>query len=174
MTLTIIVAADEQNAIGKGNALLWHLPADLKHFKERTLGHPILMGSRTFFSFPRRPLPGRQNIVLSSQEAARFGEGVCVCPSLEEALRLCADEEEVFVIGGASVYKQALPLADRIDLTRVHHRFPDADTFFPELNPDEWEEEVPLRQERAADEKDKYACTVHVYIKKLSVHLRNF
>ncbi|MBS7563559.1 dihydrofolate reductase [Mucilaginibacter sp. Bleaf8] len=136
MTVSIIVATGENNAIGKNNQLLWHLPADLKFFKETTAGHTIIMGRKTFDSIGK-PLPKRRNIIVTRQPIKI--EGCEVVNSLEMGLALCQNDEEVFIGGGAEIYQQALPLTNRIYLTIVHKEF-DADTFFPELNPDEWQE----------------------------------
>ncbi|MBE7176626.1 MAG: dihydrofolate reductase [Mucilaginibacter polytrichastri] len=134
--ISLIVAAARNNAIGKDNRLLWHLPADLQHFKKITSGHTIIMGRRTFDSIGK-PLPNRRNIIITrSLHGILGGE---ISSSLPAALSMCADEQEVFVIGGGEIYREALPLADRIYLTRVEAE-PEADVFFPELNPDEWQE----------------------------------
>ena len=135
--LSLIVAASRNGVIGAGNKLPWHLPADLKRFKQLTMGHPILMGRKTFESIGK-PLPGRTNIVITRQEGFQAC-GATVAHSLEEALQICEGQEEVFVIGGAEIYKQALPLADRIYLTRVDADF-EGDTFLPALDPARWKE----------------------------------
>jgi dihydrofolate reductase len=136
MITSIIVAIAKNNAIGKDNKLLWHLPNDLKHFKDVTTGHTVIMGRKTFESVGK-PLPKRRNIVVTRQAISI--EGCEVVASIEEALALCADEEEVFIVGGAEIYKQSIPLTDRIYLTKVDQDF-DGDTFFPELNATEWKE----------------------------------
>ena len=135
--LSLIVAADENNLIGASNRLPWHLPADLKHFKRTTMGKPIVMGRKTLESIGRA-LPGRRNIVLTRQ--AGFTAPDCeIARSLEEALLLAGNAEEIMIIGGAELFAQTLPRAQRIYLTRVHSRF-EGDTYFPELRPDEWRE----------------------------------
>ncbi|RZL54772.1 MAG: dihydrofolate reductase, partial [Pedobacter sp.] len=113
--VSIVVAVSENNAIGKDNQLLWHLPADLKHFKEITTGHPIIMGRKTYDSIGR-PLPNRRNIVITRTTNLSI-ENVEVVNTLEEAISLCKDEKEIFIIGGAEIYKHALPLTNRIYLT---------------------------------------------------------
>ena len=127
MTVSLIVAASQNGVIGKNNRLPWKLPADLKRFKQLTMGHPVIMGRKTFESIGK-PLPGRTNIVVTHQ-AGFQACGALAAHSLEEALRLCENTEEVSVIGGASIYEQALPLADRIYLTLIHQDF-EGDTTF--------------------------------------------
>ena len=161
--ISIIVAADENNAIGKNKQMLWHLPYDLKNFKELTTGHAVIMGRRTFESLPSGALPNRKNVVLTSVPEA-IVDNVFACSSLEEAIALCSKEEEIFMIGGALVYKQALPMTDTLHFTRVHHVFEDADTFFPEINYDEWNE--VSKKEHPADSKHEHPYTMYVYKKK--------
>lgn len=152
--LSLVVAVSENNAIGKNNQLLWHLPADLKHFKQITSGHTIIMGRKTYDSIGK-PLPNRRNIVITRQQNLQI-EGVEVVGSLEEAVALCANENEVFVIGGAEIYKTALPLAQKIYLTTVHQSF-EADAFFPEINPNEWTETE--KESHSPDEKNAFSYT---------------
>ncbi len=156
MTLSIIVAHDRAGGIGKENALPWHLPADLKHFKETTYGHPILMGRKTFEAIGR-PLPGRKNLVLSRRPTQNLPESVAQFTSLEAALAYTeqAHTKELFIIGGGEIYRLALPLADRIYLTLVDTQS-DADTFFPPVDPLEWR--TVARWEHPADEKNQYPC----------------
>lgn len=154
--ISIVVAIAENGAIGYKNDLLWHLPADLKRFKEMTTGHSIIMGSRTFCSLPKGALPNRRNIVLSRTQQDFPGAEWAASP--EVALELVGEEAEAFVIGGAQVYEQMLPYTDKIYLTRVHADFPEADTFFPELDMSEWVE--LSRTEYPADEKNRYATTL--------------
>src|ERR1700761_4152213 len=136
MTVSIVVAISENHAIGKDNKLLWYLPRDLKHFKEITSGHTVIMGRKTYDSVGK-PLPNRRNIIITRQQIEIAG---CeVVNSVEHALALCKDEAEVFIVGGAEIYKQAMHLTDRIYLTIVHKTF-DADTFFPEIDYEEWHE----------------------------------
>ena len=145
--LAIISAMDRNGLIGAGNTLPWNLPADLAHFKKLTLGHPVIMGSNTWNSLPKKPLPGRQNIVLSRTMAKDMPE--CdVARSLDEALSM-AKGERVFIIGGASVYQEALPRTDVLYLTRIDGEF-EGDTHFPKLDEDAWQE-----TEHEAHEKDE-------------------
>jgi dihydrofolate reductase len=134
--LSIIVAIAENNAIGKNNDLLWHIPADLKRFKRITSGHPVIMGKRTWESLPRRPLPNRRNIVITDNPGEQI-PGCEMAYSIDEAIGLCNAEEENFIIGGASVYTQFLPHADRLYLTLVKKSF-DADVFFPAIDLSQW------------------------------------
>lgn len=152
MTLSIIVAVASDGAIGRANDLLWHLPADLKRFKELTTGHTILMGRKTFESLPRGPLPNRRNIIISRSLPAQ--PGAEVYPTIQQALEACASDEEVFIIGGGEIYRQLLPNTEQIYLTRVQASFPDAEVFFPELDPIEWIEEV--REVYPRDERNEY------------------
>ncbi|MCD7972311.1 MAG: dihydrofolate reductase [Candidatus Azobacteroides sp.] len=161
--ISIIVAVDENNAIGKNKQLLWHLPYDLKNFKKITSGHAIIMGRRTFESLPAGALPNRKNVVLTGVPEAII-DNVFACTSIKEALTLCEKEEEVFMIGGALVYRQALPMADTLYLTRVHHIFPDADTFFPEIDFSQWQEVE--KEEHRADESHAYDYTIYKYVRK--------
>lgn len=138
---TIIAAIDQEKAIGKNGEIPWHIPEDLKHFKEKTTGHPVIMGRKTFESLPvdYRPLPERTNIVLTRSDMDK--EGVEIAKSFQKAYRIARDHgEEAFIIGGASVYEQALPQANRMILTEVKKEV-DGDTFFPEFDREEWNEE---------------------------------
>ena len=155
--MNLIVAIDEQNAIGKGGDLLCHLSADLKHFKALTTGHTVVMGSRTYLSLPRRPLPDRRNIVLTRQDASLF-EGAEVVRSVEEILAL---KDEVFIIGGGQVYEQLLPYADRLYITRIRHTFPEADTFFPVI--DYSQLQLVSREAFPADDKNPYEYSFEEY-----------
>ena len=150
-TVSLVVAADEEGGIGRGGGLPWHLPADLKHFRALTMGKPVIMGRRTWESIGR-PLPGRRNVVVSRQPSLQV-PGCEVAGSLDDALRLVDDAAEACVIGGAEIYRLALPLADLIHLTRVHTRV-EADTFLPPLDPREWR--LQSREEHAADERHAY------------------
>lgn len=152
--LAIVVAISENNAIGKNNQLLWHLPADLKHFKEITTGHTIIMGRKTYDSIGK-PLPNRRSIVITRNTALAI-EGVDMVTSVNEAIELCKHDEEAFIIGGAEIYQQALAFTTRIYLTRVHQSY-DADAFFPELNPNTWKEINSVSY--PADEKNNVAYT---------------
>jgi len=151
MTVTIVVAIAENYAIGKNNQLLWHMPADLKHFKQITSGHTVIMGRKTYDSVGK-PLPNRRNIIITRQDITI--PGCEVVKSVDEALELCYNEEEVFIVGGAEIYKLAMDKTDRIYLTIIHHSF-DADSFFPEIDYMEWKE--VSREDHPADEKHKYS-----------------
>lgn len=136
--LTIIVAASENDAIGLGNKLIWHLGNDLKRFKNLTNGHHIIMGRKTFESFPK-PLPNRTHIVITRQQNYNVPEGVVVVNNLDDAIDAAKNDTQPFIIGGGEIYKQAMAFADKIELTRVHHHF-EADTFFPKINSTIWKE----------------------------------
>ncbi|MDR2969529.1 MAG: dihydrofolate reductase [Tannerellaceae bacterium] len=154
--ISIIVAVAENRAIGKGQRLLCHLPADLKLFKELTSGHTVIMGRNTFESLPSGALPKRRNIVVTSRENVEY-PGASVARSIPEALDLCKDEDEVFFIGGAMVYNEALKFADMLYMTKIHHDFEDADTFFPVVNRPDWEE--IKREDHPSDDKHAYPYT---------------
>jgi dihydrofolate reductase len=157
MDLTLIAAVDQQNAIGKGGGMPWHLPADLAHFKFVTWGKPVVMGRKTFDSIGK-PLRGRTNIVITRDTAWRH-DGVVVAHSLAEALAAAGKAAEVVVIGGAQLYAEALPQATRIHLTRIHATF-DADTFFPALDMKQWRE--VSRHDHAADARNPHAYSFTV------------
>lgn len=137
--ISIISALAKNRAIGKKNALPWYLPADLKHFKELTTGKVIVMGLNTFKSVGERPLPNRKNVVLTDDKNYQAPEGVVLAHSIEEVLEITKNDPEVMISGGAMVYKQFLPLAERLYLTFIDHDF-DGDIFFPEFNKAEWKE----------------------------------
>lgn len=147
-----IVAVASDWAIGRQGDLLCHLPADMKHFKEVTMGHSIIMGRKTFESFPRRPLPGRQNIVITRNANWQY-PGVTVVHSLDEAIA-SAETDIVFIIGGAQVYEQALPRVDVLHLTQIRARWASADAFFPALNMDQWQE--VSREHHESDHRNAY------------------
>jgi dihydrofolate reductase len=150
--IALVVAMAENRVIGKDNKLIWHLPADLKHFKQTTSGHPIIMGRKTFESIGK-PLPNRTNIIVTRQTDLQ-AEGCMVANSLPEALMLAQQlDAEIFVIGGAEIYQQALFLADTIYVTEVHHSF-EGDTFFPEIDSVLWQE--VSREKNEPDEKNTY------------------
>ena len=146
--LSIIVAIGKNYEIGRKNQLLCHLPDDLKHFKRTTAGHAVLMGENTWFSLPKRPLPNRRNIVLTLDKGKSY-EGAEMAYSIDEAMRLCPSEEEVFIMGGASVYRAAINLMDKLYITHVHTVVADADVFFPEIDSNLWEVEAasPTRRD---------------------------
>ena len=131
--LTMIVAAGENNEIGKDNDLIWHLRDDLKRFKSLTSGHHIIMGRKTFESFPK-PLPNRTHIVITRQSNYKSPDGVIIVNSIEDAINIAKKDSQPFIIGGGEIYKQAMPYASKIEITRVHATFPEADTFFPKID----------------------------------------
>lgn len=158
LKVTLIVAAATNNAIGKDNKMLWHLPEDFKYFKRNTIEHSIIMGRKTFDSIGRA-LPERRNIVLSRNQDWLADE-VDVANSLEEVFTYCRDEREVFIIGGANLYKQTLPLAQKVLLTRVHAEIP-GDAFFPELPTAEWK--LSSQEAHSKDDKHAYDYTFEVW-----------
>lgn len=161
LQITLVVAAAENNTIGKDNQMPWHLPNDFKYFKKNTIEHSVVMGRKTFESIGK-PLPDRRNIILTRNQQYLNPE-VDVADSLMEALTYCRDEREVFIIGGADIFRQALPLAHKVLLTRVHADIA-GDTFFPELSPSDW---TLVSQERhSKDEKHAYDYTFEVWVRK--------
>ena len=158
--MNIIVAIAENYAIGKAGDLLCYLPDDLKHFKALTTGATVVMGKKTFFSLPRRPLPNRRNIVLTRDESFQY-ENTEVAHSIEELQKMLTADEKVFIIGGGEVYKQFMPLVDELQITHIHHNWDDADTFFPEIDSTIWQCVNEERHE--ADEKHAYAFTFATY-----------
>lgn len=161
--LSIICALTENRAIGRKGGLLYHLPADLKHFKALTTGHTIVMGRRTFESLPKGALPNRRNIVITRQEGYS-APGAEVFHSFEAALAACTEAEEVYIIGGESVYAAALPVADRLCLTHIHAAPTDADTFFPDYDAEAWK--AVCTEDHEADEKNKVPFTFTDYVRK--------
>jgi dihydrofolate reductase len=160
--LTLIVAAGENDAIGKDNKLIWHLSNDLKRFKRLTNSHHIIMGRKTFESFPK-PLPNRTHIVITRQRNYNAPDGVIIVNSLEDAIDAARNDSQPFVIGGGEIYKQAMPLADKIELTRVHHSF-EADTFFPKVDSSLWKEVSNTFHDK--DENHEYAFSFLTYVKR--------
>ncbi len=156
--INIIAAVAENGAIGYKNKLLYWLPNDLKRFKALTTGHTIVMGRKTFDSLPKGALPNRRNVVISRTVTSL--PGCDVYPTLEEALHSCRDED-AYIIGGASVYEQALPLADRLCLTLVHHTPEQADAFFPPF--DDWTE--AWREDHDIDEKHSQSYSFVDYVR---------
>ena len=151
--ISIIVCIAQNSAIGFENKLLYWLPNDLKRFKQLTTGHTIIMGRRTFESFPKGALPNRRNVVLSRQTDAHF-EGADHYCTLEEALASCRPNEDVYIIGGSTVYQQAMPLADRLVVTHVEDTPLAADAFFPPIDPSVWRE--VSRDSHSTDEKHHF------------------
>lgn len=153
MTISIIVAVAENRVIGNKNAIPWHLPADFKYFKETTLGKTIVMGLNTFNSIGGKPLPGRKHIILTNDPNFVAPQDCVAARSIEEVVALGKDVPELMICGGASVYKQFLPMADKLYLTYVHAS-PEGDTFFPEINMSEWKQ--ASREDHKADEKNSF------------------
>ncbi len=153
MIKSIIVAVAENGVIGKDNDLVWHLPADMRYFKNTTIGHHVIMGRKTFESF-KKPLKDRTNIVITRNQNFHH-EGCIVKHNLQDAFEYCKKnlQEEVFILGGAEIYRQSIPLTDRIYITEVHHSF-DGDTYFPDFDKDEWVEKK--REDHDPDEKNPY------------------
>ena len=160
-SITIIVAAAENNAIGKDNDLIWSLPNDLKRFKKLTSGHSIIMGRKTFDSFPGL-LPNRKHIVISRNKNISFSDEVTVVNNFEDAIRETGDDENPFIIGGGQIYKLAMDLGDKIELTRVHEEFK-ADTFFPKIDEDKWK--LIHEEFNEKDERHQFSFTYKTYIK---------
>jgi dihydrofolate reductase len=134
--ISLMLAMDKNRLIGKDNQLPWHLPADLRYFKNVTMGHPIVMGRKTFESIGR-VLPGRENIVLT-RDADFHAEGITILHSIEDVKRLSSSiDQEIFVIGGAEIFKEILPVTDRLYITDIHHAF-EGDTYFPEIDEAKW------------------------------------
>ncbi|WP_068596172.1 dihydrofolate reductase [Vaginella massiliensis] len=157
--ISIVVAVSSNHVIGKNNQLLWHLPDDFKHFKNITTGHPIIMGRKTYESIGR-PLPNRINIVVTRDQQF-CADGIVVAFSLKAALeKALALDDEVFVIGGGELYRQVIDMADKIYLTEIHHEF-DGDTFFPELDENNWEEISRAHHDK--DEKHQYSFDIITY-----------
>ena len=157
----MIAAVAENNALGKNNEMVWHLPNDFKRFKSLTSGHHIIMGRKTFESFPK-PLPNRTHIIITRQKDYE-AEGCLIVSSIEEALKICPKNEDSYIIGGGEIYKLGLPYADKLDITRVHHTF-EADAYFPEIDPEEWELTVFDFNEK--DEKHIYNYTYQTFNRK--------
>jgi dihydrofolate reductase len=161
MMISIVAAAAENNALGKDNDLIWRLPDDFKRFKALTSYHHIIMGRKTFESFPK-PLPNRKHVVITRQKNYK-NETIKVVHSLEEAIQFSSTEDQIFIIGGGEIYKQALPFANKIELTRVHGEF-EADAFFPEIDEEKWD--LVNSEFHDKDEKHKYSFSYLTYTKK--------
>ena len=167
MNLSIIVAVAEKNVIGKDNALVWHLPADMKYFKETTLGHCVIMGRKNYESIPEkyRPLPNRINIIISRQKNYP-APGAIVLASIEEAVEMAkkTGEKECFIIGGAQIFKQSMHLVSKLYITKIYHSF-DGDVFFPDFNTIEWKEISQIKG--LVDEKNKFMHEFFLYEKNI-------
>jgi dihydrofolate reductase len=156
MKISLIAAIGKNSEIGCEGNLLCHLPADMQHFKEITTHHTVVMGRKTFDSLPKGALPNRRNIVISRQPDLKIANAE-VYPSLDNAFIKLIDDEEVFIIGGAQIYEQTLPIADKLYLTKIQATFPNGDVFFPKINPNEWQ--VLSQETHLADEKHPYSFT---------------
>lgn len=157
-----MAAIAANNALGKDNQLIWHLPADLKRFKKTTLHHAVIMGRKTYESLGK-PLPNRSNILITRNKNYK-AEGCVVVNSLKKALKVALkSDENPFILGGAEIYKQAMPFADKLDITFVHHQF-EADVFFPEIDKTIWKE--TSRENFKTDENNKYDYSFVTYIRK--------
>lgn len=159
--ITIIAAAGENNSLGKDNDLVWHLPDDFKRFKELTSGNYILMGRKTFETFPK-PLPNRKHLIITRQEEYLVPENCFVFDSIQSVFDEVLSDNDIWIIGGGEIYKQSMGIADRIELTRVHSDF-EADTFFPEIG-EEWE--LVKEEYHPTDERHKYDFTYLTYNRK--------
>lgn len=159
--ISIIVAIAKNFAIGKDNQLLWHIPADLKRFKRITGGLQVIMGKLTYQSLPLRPLPNRRNIVVTDNTGESF-EGCTTVYSIEEALNLCNEQEESFIIGGGSVYRQFLPFCNKLYLTMVHKDF-EADTFFPQVDLTKWK--LIEREDHDPDDTNDFSYSFLIFEK---------
>ena len=166
MIVSHIVAAGEHNEIGKHNKLLWHLPNDMKFFKNTTWGMPVIMGRKTYESIAGEPLPGRVNIIVTQRKDFDPSDPkVRVATTIEEAITMAAETDckEVFIVGGGEIYRASLPLTNRIYLTRVHHLFDDAEIFFPEIRGGDWK--LVQRQDFPSDEKHAFAYSFETWEK---------
>lgn len=166
MILSIIVAISSNLVIGKDNTLIWHMPADMKYFKDKTSGHCVITGRKNYESIPEkfRPLPNRTNIVVTRQTDYQ-APGAIVASSIEKAIAIAKElgDEEVFIIGGAEIYKQSMPMVNRLYLTRIHHEF-EGDAFFPEVDLEIFK--LTNAEPHQADEKNKYNYTFETYERK--------
>jgi dihydrofolate reductase len=156
--ISIIVAVAENDAIGLNNSLLCHLPNDLKWFKKNSTNSTVIMGKNTWLSLPKKPLPHRINIVITDNSSDSF-EGAHTVFSIEQAVNRCVENEEVFIIGGASIYQQFYSMANKLYLTKIHHTF-EADTYFPKVEMDKWK--INYEQFCAADAKNEFAHTFYI------------
>ena len=159
--IIMIAAVAENNALGKNNDLLWHLPNDFKRFKEITSGHHIIMGRKTFESFPK-PLPNRTHVIITRQKDFKY-EGCIVVQNLEKAISVCPKDENLFIIGGGEIYQQSISFADQLDITRVHHSF-EADVYFPDIDPEIWE--LSSETFHSKDERHLFDYTFQTFVRK--------
>ena len=159
--ITIIAAVGQNNELGKDNKIIWHLPDDFKRFKTITSGHYIIMGRKTFESFPK-PLPNRTHIVITRNKNYKITNGCFVANSIQEAIAMCPKNETIFIIGGGEIYKQSLEISNCIELTRVNGNF-EADAFFPEINTSNWN--LVNSEFHPIDEKHQHSFTFETYKK---------
>jgi dihydrofolate reductase len=157
--ISIIVAVSEDWGIGKDNELLWHISEDLKRFKKLTSGNTVIMGKKTWESLPRRPLPGRKNIVLTDDPNESIENSVTAY-SIDDALDKCGPDEKIFIIGGGSIYRQFMPIADRLFITHVHKKTP-ADIYFPEIDRSIWD--IIEKEDFKTDESNSIPYTYTIY-----------
>ncbi|HEV7702627.1 MAG TPA: dihydrofolate reductase [Candidatus Paceibacterota bacterium] len=157
--ISLIAAIGKNNELGKGNTLLWHMPADMKFFRETTRGHTVIMGRKTFESL-KGPLPNRKNIVITRDENYKK-EGIEVIHSLDKALGQAQDEHEVFIIGGAEIYKQCMNIADKLYITHIDAEDKDADSFFPEIIPIAWNETSHIEHKKDSENPFNYTFSVY-------------
>lgn len=159
--IIMIAAVAENNALGKNNDLLWHLPLDFKRFKEVTSGHHIIMGRKTFESFPK-PLPNRTHVIITRQKDF-VHDGCIVVQDVEKAIAVCPTDEDLYIIGGGEIYTQSIHLADQLDITRVHHSF-EADVYFPEIDAKIWELTSEIFNSK--DEKHLFDYTFQTFVRR--------
>jgi dihydrofolate reductase len=157
----MIAAAAENNALGKDNKIVWHLPNDFKRFKLLTSGHHIIMGRKTFESF-EKPLPNRTHIIITRQHNYK-ADGCIIVESMENALDACPLDEDSFIIGGGEIYSLGMPYADKLEITRVHESF-DADAYFPEIDKNEWI--IDTTEFNAKDQNHKFDYTYETFLRK--------
>jgi dihydrofolate reductase len=161
--ISIIAAIGENSELGANNDLLWRLPNDMKRFKELTGGHTVVMGRKTYQSLPKGALPNRKNVVITENLNLKLDDCI-IFNNLKDALNHFRDKDEIFIIGGASIYEQAIEFAEKLYLTRLHETFENAETFFPEINENEW---IKIEHEDySKDERHKYFYTFETFIKK--------
>jgi dihydrofolate reductase len=165
MIISIIVAVSQNNVIGKNNSLIWHISEDLKRFKSLTNGHTIIMGRKTYESLPIKPLPNRRNIIISSNKNLKF-DNAETANSPENALKICENESEIFICGGAEIYKRFIPYANKIYFTSILKNF-EGDTYFPEIDSDIWE--IQSESEIKTDYKSNISFIFKDFIKKRTI-----
>jgi dihydrofolate reductase len=161
--ISIIAATGENGELGANNDLLWRLPNDMKRFKELTTGHTVVMGRKTYQSLPKGALPNRKNVVITKNLSLKL-DNCIIFNDLKDALNHFRDEDEIFIIGGASIYEQAIKFAEKLYLTRVRETFENAETFFPEMNENEWVR--VWHEDCSKDGSHKYFYTFETFVKK--------